>query len=154
MTATMPGRTDGWLRAPVNFGEYDGTAANCVTSPQSSCIAFTPQKDASSLPVPSAGGPVTSAEDGSVWIVHRQSHGIKQTHADNQRQFGKEALWVGLRGPDGHHSNARPQRRTELEPGDHFLLYFNDGWAPIQVGLIRIRVTGTRKRGHCRAFLF
>lgn len=60
---------DGWLRAPVNFGQYDGTPANCVTSPQSSCIAFSPQRDASSLPVPPAGGPVTSAEDGSIWMV-------------------------------------------------------------------------------------
>ncbi len=60
---------DGWLRAPVNFGQYDGTPANCVTSPQSSCIAFTPAKNASALPLPAAGGPVTNAEEGSVWIV-------------------------------------------------------------------------------------
>jgi hypothetical protein len=62
---------DGWLRAPVNFGQYDGTPANCVTSPQTSCIAFSPSsaKDASALPVPSGGGPVGNAEPGSIWIV-------------------------------------------------------------------------------------
>jgi hypothetical protein len=62
---------DGWLRAPVNFGAYDGTPANCVTSPQSSCIAYAPPRDPNSLPIPSpsGAGPVTNAEDGSVWIV-------------------------------------------------------------------------------------
>jgi hypothetical protein len=60
---------DGWLRAPVNFGEYDGTPANCVTSPQSSCIAYTPPQNPNKLPIPPAGGPVTNAENGSVWIV-------------------------------------------------------------------------------------
>jgi len=62
--------SDGWLRAPVNFGEYDGTPANCVTTPQSSCVQFTPSRPASSMPAPSAGpGPGTNAENGSVWIV-------------------------------------------------------------------------------------
>jgi hypothetical protein len=73
--------SDGWLRAPVNFGQYDTTPANCVTSPQTSCVAFTPSsaKDASALPVPSAGGPVANAEDGSVWIVqgnHRMTSSV------------------------------------------------------------------------------
>jgi hypothetical protein len=62
--------SDGWLRAPVNFGEYDGSPANCVTTPQSSCVAFTPSRPASSMPVPStAAGPGSNAENGSVWIV-------------------------------------------------------------------------------------
>jgi hypothetical protein len=62
--------SDGWLRAPVNFGEYDGAPANCVTSPQSACIAYSPTPAPPSSPgtTPSSG-PVTNAEDGSVWIV-------------------------------------------------------------------------------------
>jgi hypothetical protein len=61
---------EGWLRAPVNFGEYDGSPADCVTTPQASCVAFTPSAPANSSPMPSAGpGPGTNAENGSVWIV-------------------------------------------------------------------------------------
>jgi hypothetical protein len=61
---------DGWVRAPVYFGEYDRTPANCVTSPQSSCVAFTPASSQNSTPLPASGSGVgTNAETGSVWIV-------------------------------------------------------------------------------------
>ena len=61
--------SDGWLCAPVNFGEYDGTPANCVTSPQYRAWHLRPPSSNSS-PVPAAGpGPGANAENGSVWMV-------------------------------------------------------------------------------------
>lgn len=61
---------DGWLRAPVNVGEYDRATADCVTTPQSSCVAFTPAHSENSTPWPAKGpGTGTNAENGSVWIV-------------------------------------------------------------------------------------
>jgi hypothetical protein len=58
---------DGWVRAPVSVGEYDGTPADCVMTPQASCT------DSFSRPVANGSGgegtPVHNAQDGSVWIV-------------------------------------------------------------------------------------
>jgi hypothetical protein len=86
---------DNWLRAPVSYGDYDGATADCVTTPQSSCTAFTPIGSGGAsdktgdnpgsgtafTPVGSGGasdktganlGPGTNAADGSVWIVQGQ----------------------------------------------------------------------------------
>lgn len=59
---------DNWLRAPVNVGEYDGTPANCVTSPQSACMdPASNWRGSNSL---SPGVPAaTNAQRGSIWIV-------------------------------------------------------------------------------------
>lgn len=59
---------DNWLRAPVNVGEYDGTPADCVTSPQSACMdPASNWRGANSL---SPGVPAaTNAQRGSIWIV-------------------------------------------------------------------------------------
>jgi hypothetical protein len=59
---------DNWLRAPVNVGEYDGTPADCVTSPQSACMdpASNWRGSNSLSPGPPAA---TNAQRGSIWIV-------------------------------------------------------------------------------------
>jgi hypothetical protein len=63
-------RPDGWVRAPVTTGEYDGTPADCITSPQSECSSSFPgpSRGAPSAAAP-AGAPVANAQDGSVWVV-------------------------------------------------------------------------------------
>ena len=64
---------DGWLRSPVNFGDYDGAPADCVTSPQTSCSEFSPGGPRSgSLGAADPTGAGTNATDGSVWIVQGQ----------------------------------------------------------------------------------
>jgi len=64
------GRTDGWVRAPVSVGEYDGTPADCVTTPQSGCSdsAPGPSRPPSNSLAP-AEASYSKAQDGSVWIV-------------------------------------------------------------------------------------
>ena len=59
---------DNWVRAPVNVGEYDGTPADCVMSPQSACMdPASNWRGSNSL---SPGVPAaTNAQRGSVWIV-------------------------------------------------------------------------------------
>jgi hypothetical protein len=62
--------SDGWLRAPVNFGEYDGVPADCITSPQTSCVAFGADRNQTSNGSPSPDGVHgVNAEDGSTWVV-------------------------------------------------------------------------------------
>ena len=71
---TVPARftstptADNWLRAPVNVGEYDGTPADCIMSPQSACMdPATNWRGSNSL---SPGAPAaTNAQRGSIWIV-------------------------------------------------------------------------------------
>jgi hypothetical protein len=63
---------DGWVRAPVAFGDYDGAPADCVTTPQNSCAAFTPIGSGGASGATKSGDPSppgTDAADGSVWIV-------------------------------------------------------------------------------------
>jgi hypothetical protein len=64
------GRSDGWVRAPVSVGEYDGTPADCVMSPQSACSDGAPgaARDAATSLMP-AEASYSKAQDGSVWIV-------------------------------------------------------------------------------------
>jgi hypothetical protein len=60
---------DNWVRAPVSVGDYDGTPADCVTSPQSACAG--PVKlgwrEAENSPKVEPG--TSNAQDGSVWII-------------------------------------------------------------------------------------
>ena len=60
---------DGWVRAPVNFGDYDGVPANCVNSPQEACIDPSSgwRNVANSSATPDSA--VGNAQDGSIWIV-------------------------------------------------------------------------------------
>jgi hypothetical protein len=62
-------KPDNWVRSPVKVGDYDGTPADCVTTPQSTCAdrVRLGWRDGDNPPLdePGAG----KARDGSVWIV-------------------------------------------------------------------------------------
>jgi hypothetical protein len=56
---------DNWLRAQVYTGDYNGTPADCVSSPQAECIARSMGRRFD----PNAPAVSDNAGDGSVWIV-------------------------------------------------------------------------------------
>jgi hypothetical protein len=79
---------DNWVRSPVTVGDYDGTPADCVTSPQSACSDS--PSNWRGVANPLAEPAASEAQRGSVWIVQGNrvvaSPGVHITNIDPRRK--------------------------------------------------------------------
>lgn len=64
--AAVTSTRDTWYRAPVYVGEYNGTKAYCVSSPQTDCAPGSGASPSARLVEPQA----SRAQEGSDWIVN------------------------------------------------------------------------------------
>ena len=83
---------DNWVRAPVDVGDYDGTPAYCVTSPQSACSDSPQNWRGLSSPLDPVDVAAKDAQPGSTWIIegHRvtPSPGVHITVKPGRKQYG------------------------------------------------------------------
>jgi hypothetical protein len=129
---------DNWLRAPVSYGDYDGATADCVTTPQSACTAFTPVGSggasgetpgpgAAFTPVGSGGapggsktgdnlGPGTNAADGSVWIVQGQRMVSSRNVPVKNVKLGRKHYGLVYVDQTGTIATLDPQGSLKLSP--------------------------------------
>jgi hypothetical protein len=111
------GRTDGWVRAPVSVGEYDGTPADCVTTPQSGCSdsAPGPSRPSSNSLAP-AEASYSKAQDGSVWIV-QGNRVISNSHVPiTNVNPGRKHYGLVYVDETGTVSTLDPQGKPHLKP--------------------------------------
>jgi hypothetical protein len=137
---------DNWVRAPVAYGDYDGIPADCVTTPQSSCSAFTPvgsggasspskSGDASSasksggaagaskfgdasgdFKFGDASGAGTDAADGSVWIIQGERHVSNRNVPVRNIKLGRKHYGLVYVDQSGTVATLDPQGTFKLTP--------------------------------------
>jgi len=109
---------DGWVRAPVDVGEFQGSPADCVSTPQSACADFSSATIARTGPnLSSTTEGTVSSQEGSVWIVRGQrmvssSHVRIENISPLQKQYGlvyvDQTGTVSTLDPDGGGGGLKP----------------------------------------------